>query len=130
MVKGERKGIMRRRGYTPVGVPNELVDLVDLVCKEKKGYVSRQDFVRSAIINQLDRLGYYATEPRMEMEHVNVSENFIILKDNKLHTYVSVSFNSGKLFCNHCSSLDCEHLKISRNLPTVQEWAKNKGFSL
>jgi len=130
MAKTEKRGIMRQKGYTPVGVPNELVELIDMVCKEKKGFVSRQDFVRSAIMNQLDRLGYYATQPRMEIQHVNLSENFIMLKDNKLHTYASISFHNRVLFCEHCHSSDCEHVKVARSLPDVQKLAKDKGFSL
>jgi len=119
---------MRQKGYTPVGIPNELVDLIDMVCEEKKGFVSRQDFVRSAVMGHLEKLGYYAKEPRMEIQHINVSENFILLKDNKLHTYVSVSFRNRKLRCEHCSSMDCEHLKVARNLPVVQRMAKEKGL--
>lgn len=125
-----KKGIMRQKGYTPVGIPNELVELIDMVSKEKKGFVSRQDFVRSAVLSQLEKLGYYAREPRMEIQHVNVSENYILLLDNKLHSYVSVSFRNRKLFCEHCSSMDCEHLKVARNLPLVQDMAKNKDLAL
>jgi hypothetical protein len=116
---------MRQRGYTPVGVPNELVELVDMVCKEKNGFVSRQDFVRSSIMNQLEKLGYYAAEPRMEIEHIDESKHMIMMKDNKLHKHISVSFKNKKLFCNSCSSLDCDHLKVAKNLAIVQDWAKN-----
>ena len=130
MQKGKKMGKMRKKGYTPVGIPNELIDLIDLVCLEKKGYVSRQDFVRAAVIELLDKLGYYAKEPRMEIEHINVSENFIILKDNKLHTFVSISLSNGVLFCNYCVSMDCEHLKVARNLPAVKQWSKTNNIKL
>ncbi len=130
MEKSVKIGKMRKKGYTPVGLPNELIELIDLVCIEKKGYVSRQDFVRAAVIELLDKLGYYAKEPRMEIEHINVSENFIILKDNKLHTYVSISLTNATLFCNHCISMDCEHLTVARNLPAVKQWAKTRNITL
>ncbi len=130
METSERIGKMKKKGYTPVGIPNELIELIDLICTEKKGYVSRQDFVRAAVIELLDKLGYYAKEPRMEIEHINISENFIILKDNKLHTYVSISLSNGILFCNHCVSMDCEHLKVARNLPAVKQWFKSRKIRM
>ncbi len=130
MEDNKKIGKMRMKGYTPVGIPNELIDLIDLVCKEKKGYISRQDFVRTAVIELLEKLGYYAKEPRMEIEHINISENFIILKDNKLHTYVSIALSNNVLFCNHCISTDCEHIKVAKNLPLVKQWAKSRSIIL
>jgi len=43
--------------YAPVGVPKEMVDLIDKIINEKKlSYVSRNDFVRDAIRRRLDEI--------------------------------------------------------------------------
>jgi|YelNatPaOPRAMG01_1025707.scaffolds.fasta_scaffold73188_3 metal-responsive CopG/Arc/MetJ family transcriptional regulator len=43
--------------YVPIGIPKEMVELIDKIIQEKKfAYVSRNDFVRDAIRRRLDEI--------------------------------------------------------------------------
>ena len=48
---------MARKGYTTVALPDELMDEIDDIVKEKKkGYVSRGEFVKGAVRGFLEKL--------------------------------------------------------------------------
>jgi hypothetical protein len=65
------------------------------------------------------------------MEHFNLDEHGVRILDHSIGErgrIVDVYFKPNKVWCEHCDSEDCNHVKFALNLPDVQKIVKKKGW--
>jgi hypothetical protein len=121
--------------YTTVRLPKELMDEIDQIIKHgTMGYKSRAELVKEAIRDKLKTIPQTPEPPQPTLEHFNLSENGVRILDRTLANKTSrgriidVYFKPGKVWCDHCQSSSCQHVKFALNLPEVQGILRKKGW--
>lgn len=75
----------------------------------------------------LDQIDGQKVEPRLE--HINVFEDHITIRDNKLKREVDVYVkNENELWCSYDDSFDCIHVGYAWAIPKVIKALKPKNF--
>lgn len=126
----------QERDYTTVSIPISLTNRIEkYVEREDAIYKSKVDFTLSAVRKLLDEYGML--EPKPILEHFNLDEDGIRIVDHSLVTrnspngrIIDVYFKQEKVWCDHCKSQECRHVKFALEIPKVKEILKNKGWEI
>jgi len=69
--------------------------------------------------------------PKFRFYHVNTEDKHITIQDEKMGCVADVYVREqGKLWCEYCDSLDCDHVSYALTLPEVKKALKKKGFDV
>jgi len=63
-------------------------------------------------------------------EHINTYEARASIYDNALGKEIDVYLRPETLICDHCHSINCDHVKYALTLPEVREAYKRKGLRI
>jgi len=85
--------------------------------KEHMGLKNDTEVLRS-LINYYWKEHEEVLKPRLE--HFNFNEQGMLVLDRDLNSIVQIRFNP-KVYCEHCKSTGCQHVKFARSLPELQE---------
>jgi GMP synthase PP-ATPase subunit len=88
----------------------------DAIEKGRRGYDTRAEVVKDALRRFLEQL-----ESEQRMEHVNVYEEHVTVRDNVLNRTIIVYLRDGTMTCDLCESNDCLHTRYVQTLPQVKE---------
>jgi hypothetical protein len=55
------------------------------------------------------------------MEHLNVYEDNVIVRNNLLNRTISVYLRDGTMTCDLCECNDCLHTRYAQTLPEVRD---------
>ena len=129
--------------YRGMSFPRELVDKIEEYIKThpEMGYKSLADFVTEAIREKSRDLKILAPESSRvslpSIEHFNLSETGVRLLDRTITNgggstgrIIDVYFKPDQVYCEHCDSTDCRHVKFALAIPKVQEILRQKGWKL
>jgi len=86
--------------------------------KEYMGLKNDTEVVR-ALINWYWK--EHEEELRPRLEHYNFNEQGMLVLDRDLNSIVQLYFKQDKVWCEHCKSMGCQHVKFALSLPEVQE---------
>jgi len=69
------------------------------------------------------------------MEHFNLGEDGVRVLDHNIDGkrtkwICDVYFKDAKVWCEHCDSENCRHVKFALSLPEVQKILKKKGWEI
>ena len=122
VIMPKRKEITKDKKYVSISLHADLVRKVDEVIDTGgKGYDTRAEVVKDAIRRFLEQL-----EAEQRMEHLNVYEDHVIVRDNVLNRTVFVYLRNGVMTCDLCESNDCLHTRYVQTLPQVKEKMENQ----
>ena len=127
--------------YRGMSFPRELVDKIEEYIKThpEMGYTSLTDFATDAIRERCRELKILAPEPARELpsiEHFNIDENGVRILDRTIANggsngrIIDIYFKPDNVWCEHCQSADCRHVKFALAIPKVQETLRQKGWKL
>ena len=123
----------KTRPYISVNVPREwepfLNEALEFPEVLKGLEVSQRDRLPSSlgvwIIEQ-----WLIENTQFRFEHFNTFENYATIKDKKEPNRLFDVYpkNDGKLWCENCDSIECEHVKYALTVPKVVESLRKKGW--
>ncbi|MEM2759865.1 MAG: hypothetical protein QXU32_06575 [Nitrososphaerales archaeon] len=114
---------LREKGFTQVSIPNEIADILDTLIESGDfEYESRAKIVVEALKQWLSDRGYYPLKQRFE--HINMSSERIVIKDNRERSMVSIVKRNGQLYCEYDQSKDCDHIRFANLLDGVKKLRK------
>jgi hypothetical protein len=127
--------------YTTVRLPKELIDEIDQILKlGLKGYKSRAELIKEAIRDKLKTFPPMPEQAPVQalppIEHFNIDENGVRILDRTIANggsngrIIDVYFKQDRVWCEHCQSADCRHVKFALTIPKVQETLRQKGWKL
>ena len=125
--------------YRGMSFQRELVDKIEEYIKThpEMGYKSLADFVTDAIREKCEELKILTPMPELPpIEHFNIDENGVRILDRTIANggsngrIIDVYFKPDKVWCEHCESADCRHVKFALIVPKVQEILREKGWKL
>jgi Arc/MetJ-type ribon-helix-helix transcriptional regulator len=112
----DRQPITEDQKYVHLSLPADLMREVDeLIQNGTRGYQSRAEVAKDALRRLLDELEASEERPP-RLEHMNVFEDHVILRDNDLRRTVFVYQRNGDLACDLCESSDCIHTRYADTL--------------
>ncbi len=122
MVKGNFRGISLNK---------ELVGAVEeyIKARPEMGYRSLADFVTDALRKECGRLGILSLMQIPTLECFNLNENGVCILDRTLADksssgkIVNLSFKPEGLWCTHCQTSNCRHIRFAWNVPSIQKAA-------
>lgn len=66
--------------------------------------------------------------PQM-IEHFNIYEDHITLRDHRIGRYVDIFARNGTLWCEHCESSKCEHIEYALSDPEIAKVLEKRGWT-
>lgn len=126
---------MPRPGYTTITISqdfyNRIMRLIEKFNEEAgyRRYRSVSHFVEESIM----RSHKLEVTP---LEHFNLGEDGVKILDRSLANkrsrgrIIDVFFKDGKVWCDHCESAGCGHVKFALGLPEVQKILRKKGWKI
>lgn len=119
---------LKEKGFTQVSIPNEITDILDTVIEDGEfEYESRAKIVVEALKEWLTNRGYYPLKQRFE--HINMSAERIVIKDNKERSMVSIVIRNKQLYCEYDQSLDCDHIRFANLFEDIKMLRKKGELS-
>ena len=65
----------------------------------------------------------------IHLEHFNTYNDHATIRDHKLGLYIDIYTRpEGELWCEHCESTKCEHIRFALTVPEITEPLKKKGW--
>jgi hypothetical protein len=101
--------------------------------KEHLGLKNDTEVMR-VLINWYWKEHHHELQPLLE--HFNISEEGIQILDrtladkNSKGRIINVHFKPDKVWCEHCESTVCQHVRYALELPEVQEILRKKGLKI
>ena len=126
---------MPRPGYTTITISqdflNKITRLIDKLNEEAgyRRYRSVSHFVEETIVQ-------FHARQLVPLEHFNLSDEGVRVLDRTLGNkrsrgrIIDVFFKDAKVWCDHCESADCKHVKFALSLPEVQKIIRKKGWDI
>jgi|GEM_PF-1280321 len=112
------------RAYCTVKIPAALAEVIDSYLMEHeaqvRGFRSRADVVVRVLTEFLEEQGRLRPLVKRRLEHVNVYESFVLVRDNLLNVSVEVAVQPPQLFCRYCLSGECVHVLFAASIPGVR----------
>lgn len=98
--------------------------------KEYHGFENNTDLARMLFNKEYERLREQkAISPLAPLEHFNTYEDHATIRDHKLGLYIDIYPKpDGTLWCEHCESTKCEHIRFALTVPEIIEPLKKKGW--
>jgi hypothetical protein len=109
---------------------------VPVMQKKRALKPSARYFATNAIREKCGELRILAPESQRDqqsVEHFTIDENCICILDRTIENggsngrIIDVYFKLDTVYCEHCDSTDCRHLKFALTIPKVQETLRQKG---
>lgn len=122
------------RPYIDVNLPREwepyLKEALENPAIQKKIEISGFSKTYSGLGNWLIR-EFLIEKTSFHFRHFNTYENHITIIDNKIRRVINIyPKEPDQLWCEHCDSLDCEHVHFVLTLPRVRQTMEKKGWKL
>ncbi|MCS6770245.1 MAG: hypothetical protein NZ570_07420 [Candidatus Caldarchaeum sp.] len=121
-------------GYCTVKIPLSLARALDSYLMEEeaelRGFRSRADVVVSLLVGFLEEQGVIKTRARPRLEHVNVYETHVLVRDNLLEATAEVWLERSRIYCGYCHLEDCVHVCYALSLDVVRERLEAEGVKL
>ncbi|MEM0349394.1 MAG: hypothetical protein QXD24_04355 [Candidatus Caldarchaeum sp.] len=118
--------------YCTVKIPAALAEAIDSYLMEHeaqvRGLKSRADVVVRVLTEFLEEQGRLRPLVKRRLEHVNVYESFVLVRDNLLNVSVEVAVQPPRLFCRYCVSGECVHVSFAASIPDVRRRFAELGF--
>ena len=118
----------KESNWTSVKIPAGLADSIERFLETAKarelGYISKADVVTAAVRQLLD---LYRPLLRPRLEHLNMFEDHVTIKDNEQNRIVDVYFKGGRVYCSLCDSESCNHTGFALSIPEVLRILEKKG---
>ncbi|MEM4352065.1 MAG: ribbon-helix-helix domain-containing protein, partial [Candidatus Caldarchaeum sp.] len=122
------------RSYCTVKIPESLAKALDEYLKEEdaelRGFRSRADVVVSLLVRYLEEQGLIKPKLKPRLEHVNVYEEFVLVRDNLLDATVEVCVDRSRVYCRYCLVESCVHVGYALSLDVVRERLEREGLKL
>lgn len=67
-------------------------------------------------------------EERPPLEHMNVYEDHITIRDNRIGRYIDIYPKDGEMWCEFCEGKNCEHIRFALTIPEVEKVLKKRGW--
>ena len=126
---------MPRPGYTTITIGqdfhNKMSRLIEKLNEDAgyRKYRSVSHFVEDTIMK-------YHMRQLIPLEHFNLGDEGVRVLDRTLGNsksrgrIIDVFFKPDRVWCDHCESADCKHVKFALSLPEVQEIIRKKGWHI
>lgn len=112
-----RKEIAEDQKYVSISLHADLMMKVDeVIDKGGRGYDTRAEVVKDAVRRFLEQL-----EAEQRMDHLNVYENYIIVRDNVINKTIFVYLRNSTMTWDLYESNDCLRTRYVQTLPQVKE---------
>ncbi|MEM2096299.1 MAG: hypothetical protein QXR20_06780 [Candidatus Caldarchaeum sp.] len=122
------------RGYCTVKIPESLARALDAYLMDEdaelRGFRSRADVVVSLLVGFLEEQGLIKPKLKPRLEHVNVYEEFVLVRDNLLDATVEVCVDRSRVYCRYCLVESCVHVEYALSLDVVRERLEHEGVKL
>lgn len=128
---------MHRSKYRGLTLQRELIDRIEEYIKAhpERGYKSLADFVTEAVRKRCEELKVLMPMPELPpLEHFNLCEHGVRILDRTLANKTSggriidVYFKPEGVWCEHCQSSDCYHIKFALKIPHAKEFLSKHGW--
>lgn len=114
---------LKEKGFTQVSIPNEIANVLDsLIESGEFEYESRAKIVVEALKEWLTNRGYFPVKQRFE--HINLSHERVVIKDNRERTMVTIVIRNGNLYCEYDQSSDCDHVRFANLIEEIKRLTK------
>lgn len=121
------------RGYVSVNVPKDretyLEEALEFPEIQKELELANRDRKASSLgVWIIDR--WLIENTSFRFEHFNTYEDHATIKDKKAPERLIDIYpkEDGALWCEHCESTDCEHVKYALTIPEIVEPLKKRGW--
>lgn len=114
--------------YTNISIKKEFADrIVKLIeANPDLGFRSIAQFLEDAARRRLEKL----EAQKRVMEHFNMYEDHITIRDHKVGQYIDIYAKNGVLWCEYCESNNCEHIQFASSVPEIKRALKKKGWKV
>jgi predicted CopG family antitoxin len=100
---------MPKKGFKSITLKEDVYKRLEKVYNQNKLLLQREgvDSLSSFITRIIS--SYIKEGDTARLEHFNLHENVIRIKDKKLERIIDVDYRNGEMFCELCGSTDCVH---------------------
>jgi len=120
--------------FRGLSLQRELLDKIEEYINNhpETGYKSLADFVTDAVREKCIELKILVpTSPKLPtLEHFNVNQDHVTVIDRAKKIFADVYFRNKRVFCQSCTSENCEHVEYALNLPKIQKILSKKGWAI
>jgi len=96
-----------------------------LKLKQHFGLKNNAEVIRFCIKGEFRRV---APELSLDLEHINLYDDHITVRDNRIGRYVDIYARNGVLWCELCETKNCEHIRFAVEVPEVERALEKRGW--